>query len=111
MSKPNISVTVVGTVKLVKFEIPGGVTTPQEFAEAAEAVKDQLPGEQPVLVNGRGPIWAYGMLLHQAHPTPATASFDPRLGYVVVATHSPDFAVGQVIADPEAKPATVAVAA
>ncbi|MBU6427263.1 hypothetical protein KGQ27_03460 [Patescibacteria group bacterium] len=44
------------------------------------------------------------MLVHGAHPTPAVATFDPRLGYVVVATHDEKYAVGQVIADPEAAP-------
>ncbi|MBU6427262.1 hypothetical protein KGQ27_03455 [Patescibacteria group bacterium] len=54
MAKPIITVSAVNGQKLVKFEIPGGVTTPAEFAEASEAVKDQLPGETPVLVNGLG---------------------------------------------------------
>ncbi len=103
MAKPNISVfDHEAGVRLVKFEIPGGVTTPAEFAEATAEVADQIPGDRPVLVNGRGPVWGYGMLLHAAHPTPAVATFDPRVGYVVVATHDPRWAVGDIIADPEA---------
>lgn len=104
MAKPNISVSEVGGNKIVKFEIPGGVTTPAEFAEAVAEAGD-LSGDKAVLLNGRGPVWGYAMLAHSAHPTPAVATYDPRLGYVVVATHSPDFAVGQVVADPEAVPA------
>jgi len=103
MAKPNITISVVGNLKLVKFEIPGGVTNPTEFAGAVAEVATQLPGHEAVLVNGRGPVWGYAMLVHSAHPTPAVATFDPRLGYIVVATHDEKFKVGDVIPDPEAK--------
>lgn len=101
MAKPNITITDVKGFRIAKFEIPGGVTTPEEFASAMTEVEGQLAGDRPVLVNGRGPVWGYAMLVHEAHPTPAVATFDPRLGYVVVATHNTDFKVGDVIADPE----------
>jgi CRISPR-associated protein Csx3 len=103
MAKPTITILDVADVRLVKFEIPGGVTTPEEFAAAVAEVEGQIPGNRPVLVNGRGPVWGYGMLLHAAHPTPAVATFDPRLGYIVVATHDERFVVGQAIPDPEAQ--------
>lgn len=102
MAKPIITVTDLQGNRLVKFEIPGGVTTPGEFAEAVEEVTGQLPGSLPVLINGRGPVWGFGMLIHAAHPTPGVATFDPRLGFVVVATHDKNLTLGQVIADPEA---------
>jgi len=104
MAKPVIQIGSVGNFKTVKFEIPGGVTSPAEFAEAVAEIGD-LSGDKAVLLNGRGPVWGYAMLAHSAHPTPAVATFDPRLGYVVVATHSPDYQVGQTIVDPEAVPA------
>ncbi len=89
--------------RLVKFEIPGGVCTPGEFAEAVSSVVERLPGSKVVLINGRGPVWGYGMLVHASHSTPAVATYDPRLGgYVVVATHHPANTLGQVIPDPEA---------
>lgn len=103
MAKPSIVIfDHPAGCRVVRFEIPGGVTTPSEFAEAAAEAADRIPGDRPVLVNGRGPVWGYGMLLHAAHPTPAVATYDPRLGYVVVATHDERFVVGQVIPDPEA---------
>lgn len=103
MTAPNIKIFDRAGFHLVKFEIPGGVTTPQEFAEAVASVEDQIPGDKPVLVNGRGPVWGYGMLIHAAHPTPAVATYDPRLsGYVVVATHDEGYTLGQIIPDPEA---------
>ncbi|HLC70026.1 MAG TPA: CRISPR-associated ring nuclease Crn3/Csx3 [Patescibacteria group bacterium] len=101
MARPTITVTDTGNVRLVKFEIPGGVTNPEEFSSAVSDVASQLPGEKPVLLNGRGPVWGYAMLVHCAHPTPAVATFDPRLGYIVVASHNEAFAVGSVIPDPE----------
>jgi len=50
-------------------------------------------------MEGRAPIWRYGMALHLLHGSPAAAIafYDPRLGAVVVASHSPDYAIGQVI--------------
>ena len=101
MAKPIITVSTTATAKLVKFDIPGGVTTPEEFAEAV-AKTPSLAGDKPVLLNGRGPVWGYAMLAHKAHPSPAVATFDPRLGYIVVATHDARFKEGGVIADPEA---------
>lgn len=101
MARPIITIN-QADIRLVKFEIPGGVTSPAEFASAVAEVAGQIPGDRPVLITGRGPVWGYGMLLHAAHPTPAVATYDPRLGYVVVATHDARWAVGDVIPDPEA---------
>lgn len=100
MAKPIISVVDVGSFRVAKFEIPGGVTTPAEFAESVGEAPD-LAGDKPVLINGRGPVWGYAMLAHRAHPTPAVGTFDPRLGYVIVQTHDERFRLGDVIPDPE----------
>ena len=102
MAKPSITVIDQGEYRLVKFEIPGGVTTPPEFAEATVEAAERLPGNRPVLINGRGPVWGYAMIAHAAHPAPCVATFDPRLGYVVAATHDPRWVVGGIISDPEA---------
>jgi CRISPR-associated protein Csx3 len=85
------------TFRLVIFEIPGGITSPAEFAAAVSAIEQQLTGSLPILINGRGPIWGYGMLFHLAHATPAIAVYDPRLGYVVVQSHDPRFQVGDIL--------------
>lgn len=89
-------------VRVVSFEIPGGVTTPQEFAVAVEAAKGSLSGEFGVIFDGRGPVWGFGMLIHAAHPTQFVACRDPRLGAVVVESHVKGLAAGDVIAFPEA---------
>ena len=58
-----------------------------------------IPRGSLVIVEGRAPIWRYGMALHLLHGSPAAAVafYDPRLGAVVVASHSPEWQVGQVV--------------
>jgi CRISPR-associated protein Csx3 len=52
-----------------------------------------IPRGLLVIVEGRAPIWRYGMALHKLHASPAAAIdfYDPRLGAVVAATHSPEW--------------------
>jgi len=52
-----------------------------------------------VVVEGRAPIWRYGMALHRLHGSPAgaIAFYDPKIGAVVVTTHSPAWSIGQVV--------------
>lgn len=59
----------------------------------------EIPRGSLVIVEGRAPIWRYGMALHLLHGSPAAAIafYDPRLGAVVVASHSLSFTIGQVI--------------
>jgi CRISPR-associated protein Csx3 len=59
----------------------------------------EIPRGSLVIVEGRAPIWRYGMALHLLHGSPAAAIafYDPKLGAVVVSTHSPLFTLGQVI--------------
>lgn len=58
-----------------------------------------IPRGGLVVIEGRAPIWRYGMALHRLHGSPAgaIAMYDPRLGAVVVASHRPEFREGQVI--------------
>jgi CRISPR-associated protein Csx3 len=52
-----------------------------------------------VVVEGRAPIWRYGMAFHKLHGSAAAAVavYDPRLGAVIVASHHPDYREGQVL--------------
>ncbi|MEX1027460.1 MAG: CRISPR-associated ring nuclease Crn3/Csx3 [Candidatus Paceibacterota bacterium] len=52
-----------------------------------------------VVVEGRAPVWRYGMAFHKLHGSPAAAVavYDPRLGAVIVASHHPDYREGEVI--------------
>ncbi len=59
----------------------------------------EIPRGALVVVEGRAPIWRYGLALHRLHGSPAAAVafYDPRLGAVVVASHTPRFSEGEVI--------------
>lgn len=58
-----------------------------------------IPRGALVVVEGRAPIWRYGFAFHRLHGSPAAAIavYDPRLGAVVVASHSPGLSEGQII--------------
>jgi len=77
------------------------ITTPDRIIEPTDLQTLQLPqgidSTRGVVISGRGPMWLYGFLIHELHPTPWVAVYDPRLGAVVVATHSRVAQVGQVI--------------
>lgn len=89
----------LGPVRLIEFEIPGGTTTPEAFAQAVANAPPETfsPTGRGIIFSGRGPVWGYAMMLHAAHPTPWTATADPRLGAVVVQSHVLSLQVGQVI--------------
>jgi len=58
-----------------------------------------IPRGSLVIVDGRAPIWRYGMALHLLHGSPAAAVafYDPKLGAVVVASHSQKWSLGDII--------------
>lgn len=49
-----------------------------------------------VVISGRAPIWLYAYLIHELHPTAWVACYDPRIGAIVVATHTRLVQIGQV---------------
>lgn len=59
----------------------------------------EIPRGSLVVVEGRAPIWRYGMAFHRLHGSAAAAIavFDPRIGAVVVASHNPEFREGQIL--------------
>ena len=59
-----------------------------------------IPRSSLVIVEDRGPIWCYGMTLHKLHTLPLqqpSPSMILAWGAVVVATHSQEWQVGQVV--------------
>lgn len=58
-----------------------------------------IPRGALVVIEGRAPIWRYGLAFHRLHGSPAgaVAVYDPRLGAVVVASHTPGFVDAQVV--------------
>jgi len=59
----------------------------------------EIPRGSVVVVEGRAPLWRYGMAFHKLHGSPAgaIAVYDPRLGAVVVASHRSEFREGQIL--------------
>jgi len=72
-----------------------GIATPDDLARLH--LPTGIDTRQGVVLTGRAPIWLYGWLVHECHFTRWVACYDPRLGAVVVSSHSPDVQVGQVI--------------
>lgn len=75
-----------------------GVAEPITPDEPLPPLPD-IPRAGLVVIEGRAPIWRYGMAFHRLHGSPAgaIAVYDPRLGAVVVASHSPRWHEGQVL--------------
>jgi len=80
---------------LVEFEIQGGIL---DVRELPNLQPPKVEGTKTVLLSGRGPVWLYATLVHFYHYAKAVATYEPRLNaYVVVATHTKDLKVGDLI--------------
>ena len=78
---------------LVEFELDGPISP--------EILQNLNPPhvnfKKGVILSGRGPVWLYSYLTHHYHPAAWVATNDPRLGAVVVASHTPEVKPGMVI--------------
>ena len=74
--------------------VDGPITPSEPLPEMPEIPRGDL-----VVVEGRAPVWRYGLAFHKLHGSPAgaIATFDPRLGAVVIATHSPRWHEGEIV--------------
>ncbi|OPY57231.1 MAG: CRISPR-associated protein (Cas_csx3) [Methanosaeta sp. PtaU1.Bin112] len=87
------------TVHIIySIAVSSPISSPITPSEPLPPLPD-IPRGSLVIVEGRAPIWRYGMALHKLHASPAAAIafYDPLLGAVVVATHSQEWQVGQVV--------------
>lgn len=75
-----------------------GVEHPITPDEPLPSLPD-IPRGALVVVEGRAPVWRYGMTFHLLHGSPAgaVAVYDPRLGAVVIASHHPKWKKGQIV--------------
>ena len=75
-----------------------GVDHPVRSDEPLPPLPD-IPRGAVVVVEGRAPIWRYGMAFHRLHGSAAgaIAVYDPKLGAVIVASHTPGLVEGQVL--------------
>lgn len=79
----------------------GPVTPDVKLPQLPAVVRGSL-----VVVEGRAPIWLYGLAFHKLHGSPAgvIGVYDPKLGVVIVAAHVPGFREGEILdLDPPSK--------
>ncbi|MGK7926271.1 MAG: CRISPR-associated ring nuclease Crn3/Csx3 [Spirulina sp.] len=78
------------------FELatPNGIIKPEDLKGLK--LPKAIDYSQGIVLEGKGPIWLYGYLVHECHPAAWTGCYDPRLGAVVIATHAPDIQVSQI---------------
>lgn len=87
----------------IKITAPDGILSPADLK--AMVLPSEMVWSQGVVIEGRAPLWVYGTLVHACHPAKWIACFDPRLGAgerhtggaVVVMSHTPGIAVGDVL--------------
>ena len=91
--------TPVGPAHHIAFTIPTGYCEPAEFASAAHAALDGFTARAGfgAILDGRGPIWGYGLLAARVRPTAWLAFRDPRLGLVIVESQTFGVVVGNVV--------------
>ena len=80
------------------------ILTPDRIINPTDMIGLELPSGLEttggVVISGRAPIWLYAYFVHELHPTKWVACFDPRISSsVVVATHSNQAAIGQIITE------------
>ncbi len=80
--------------KLVWYSIGAGVVEPKTPLPDLP----EIPRGALVIIEGRAPVWRYGMAFHKLHgQAAAVATYDPRLGAVVVASHTTEYCEGDII--------------
>lgn len=58
----------------------------------------KIPRGALVVLEGKAPVWRYVMAFHSLHGlASAVGVYDPRLGVVIAASHSPEYAEGEVL--------------
>ena len=92
--------SVRSNVNIVAFVIEGGVIEPSDLKDVVrelEKVKHRIDFSKPVIVSGRGPLWLYGVLVHELHYGKIVAVWDPRLGGGIIVEAPSQNEIGKVI--------------
>ena len=93
------SADAVTPVNIIVFDLQSPIS-PEDLPRLILTVKEkiaELDTTKPVAVSGRGPVWLYAAIVHELHYFPAVLVHDPRIGFVVVETHTRTFRVGDVV--------------
>ncbi|MBE9141974.1 CRISPR-associated ring nuclease Crn3/Csx3 [Planktothrix mougeotii] len=78
----------------VEITNENGIITPADLKGLK--LPKKIDWTQGIVIEGKAPIWLYGYLVHECHPAAWVGCYDPRLGIVVVATHTPDVSISDV---------------
>ena len=78
---------------IVSFELEGTIGPDILYGLKPPRV-DETKG---VVISGRGPIWLFCYLTHYYHPTKFVATYDPRIGAIVVESHMQGVVEGEII--------------
>ncbi len=79
----------------IENKADGGILSPSDLKDLK--MPEGLTWTKGVVLEGRAPVWVYAALVHECHPAPWVATYDSRLGGVVVSTHSKEVAIAQRI--------------
>jgi CRISPR-associated protein Csx3 len=87
----------------IRITAPNGIIAPADLKNLT--LPSDIIWSQGVIIEGKAPTWLYAYLVHACHIAAWVATFDPRLGQnvahagggVVVATHSQQVAVGDIL--------------
>ena len=86
---------------VIEFELQESeILTPDRLPEIAAQLREEIEVgiyRSPIFLSGRGPIWLYLCLTHELHPGHSVGGFDPRIGYIVCVSHSPQLKVGTIL--------------
>ena len=81
--------------EILEFTCPDTGATP-EMLEGLQV--PSFKHGKGVVLSGRGPVWLFSFIAHEAHFAKWVASYDPRLsGAVVFESHDPTVKVGTII--------------
>ncbi len=79
---------------LVEFKLEEPIS-PEDLKEMRPP---RVNPQKGVILSGRGPIWLYGALIHEYHPTAWVGTYDPRLGKAVITeSHRPNKKIGDTV--------------
>lgn len=94
MSNINLSISTSTDYQILSFTGPD-VLTPDDLIGLT--LPANINHKIGIVISGRGPVWLYAYLVHLCHPFAWVATHDPRLGYVVVQSHSPIRKAGEIL--------------
>lgn len=92
------------TYQLLEFTLPdNGIISPEDLKNIE--LPEGIDFRKGVILYGKGPVWLYAFLSHELHIAKWLATFDPRIGAVVVQSHDKDSPqVGEIISTDEILP-------